>query len=838
MATPVWRAGNPYPTGSLVQPLTPIAPVPTALTNPGFDAGNTSGWTFTGAGTTAVTTLNSQAGTYNLALDNGVVEGQNAEFPANPGLSIAASIWVRLSETGTSAGRVRLWWFDAAHAQIGSPVDGNLVQKPGSQSERWVQSSLSAVAPLLTAYVRVGFWSESGVGGGDTRVDSLSWNYTSASAPTGLIFEATQVGLGISAGVEPVWPSSPGIPVNDGTVVWEGIIANRVVWQASPIMVSGATEPPWPTVIGESVTDGTVSWEAVSFQVTDENCPNSKVVTIASSKVYAADEDIVRFSATVNPLDWTTADDAGYLPTGLNQYGSNRTAVLNTYRGNVVSFSASSFGNWQVDPDPANMALLDSMEGIGSTYNQAAHPVANDLFYLTQLGVRTVGIAAGSTNLNAGDAGAPIDPLVQAALLGGEVRPLASYYPGEGQYWLCMRPPLPTVLGPTISGEAPDGMQGDNYAGFAYTVTPGDSPIASVVLSSGAVPTGVSYADAVLGTEVATTPGTFNFSQTVTDTNGLQYTHPDSVFIDAAPIDWLALINNANGLLFGLEGDWSDPAVASPSAETWQVAGWGNGEILLNNRSDNVAWSDDFGATWTVSTLPATVDGNKGYLYYAFGYWWVPSGTLTEVQRGNDVTFTQPVTGNTAARGETIAAVTIAGDDILVMAAPFQSKASRSLDYGASWAFGAGDMKPAAAQALRVGLASNGTRVVVIGTFASGGVGAYSDDGGDTWTDCVTPVLSHAPSFVTYRGGKFIFGDDNGDIYYSTDGETFVAAGATSAGRRCQGIDYDGTRYTAVFSSTPIDGYMCESLDDMATWSPVTPSSGTTQLYSIIAMTP
>ena len=838
MATPIWSSGTPYPTGSLVQPLTPIAPVPTALTNPGFDTGNTTGWTFSGAGSTAVTTLNSQAGTYNLALDNGEVIGQNAEFPATPGLTINASIYVRLSSGGTSAGRVRLWWFDAAHVQIGSPVDGALIQKPASSSERWVLSSLSAVAPALTAYVRVGFWSNSGVGSGDTRVDSLSWDYTSATSPTGLIFEATQVGIGISAGTEPAWPSSPGIPVNDGSVVWEGIVANRVIWEASPIMVSGATEPTWPEVVGESITDGTVSWETVSLRVEDENCPNSKVVTIAASKVYAADEDLVRYCATVNPLDWTAADDAGYLATGLNQYGSNRTSVLNTYRSNVVPFSASTFQNWQVDPDPANITLLDSMEGIGSTYQQAAHPVANELFYLSPLGVRTVGIAAGTANLAAGDAGVPIDPLVEVALRTVGVRPLAAYYPNQGQYWLMMRPPLPTVVGPTMSGEAPDGMQGDAYAGFSYTVTPGDAPIASIVVSSGAIPTGVSYTDAVLGTEVVTGTGTFAFSQTVTDENGLTYVHPDSVFIDSAPIPWLALVNNANGLMFGLEGDWSSSLVASPGGETWQVAGYGNGEILLNNRSDNVAWSDDFGATWTVSTLPATVNGNKGYLYYAFGYWWIPSGTITEVQRGDGVTFTQPVTGSAAAQGETIASVTIAGDDILVMAASSQSKASRSLDYGASWAFGAGDMKPAAAQATRVGLASNGTRIVVAGSFASGGPASYSDDGGNTWSDCTVPVLSGAVTFVTYRGGKFIFGDDNGDIHYSTDGETFVQSGATGTGSRCQGLDYDGTRYTAVFASSNIDGYMCESLDDMATWAQVIPSSGTTQFYSIIAMTP
>jgi hypothetical protein len=182
--------------------------------------------------------------------------------------------------------------------------------------------------------------------------------------------------------------------------------------------------------------------------ITDPNCPNTPVVAIMASKVFAADKDIVRFSATANALDWSSQQDAGYLPTGLQQSNSNDMAVLAPYRGNLTAFNASAFQNWQVDPDPAAMALLDQMEGIGSIWRLAAQPVGNELFYLSQLGVRSVSIAAGSDNLQNGDIGMPVDSLIQSALasLAAGTVPRAMYYPGAGQYWLAFPGDTSTVF--------------------------------------------------------------------------------------------------------------------------------------------------------------------------------------------------------------------------------------------------------------------------------------------------------------------------------------------------------------------------------------------------------
>lgn len=605
MATPKWVAGTLYPTGSLVQPLTGGGATSTAITNPGFESGTTD-WTL--GPSMATDTANPFAGVNALRCTGtaGWNEVVHDESPVNPGQSITATCMYQQggASTNQNTGMVFLRWYTAAMALI-SDSDGNLIV--ATEGDHYKQSSVTAVAPSGAAFVSIG-GKTNRTNSPDSRFDNFAWNYAAAVAPPGLIFKAVQPTLGTSAATEPAWPASVGLTVVDNTVIWEALVATRVTYEASPILVSGAVEPSWPESIGDFVADGTISWEAVPQQVIQ--APQSKVVTIASSKVYAADGDIVRYCATVNPLDWTSADDAGYLPTGLNQYGSNRTAVLNTYRGNVVPFSASTFLCYQADPDPANITQLDAMEGIGSTYQQAAHPVANDLFYLSPLGVRTVGIAAGTSNLAAGDAGAPIDPLVQAALLPAGVRPLGAYYPNQGQYWLCMRPPLPVVEGPTITGDAPDGFLLEEYTPFQYTITLGDAPLNSVYVSDGSLPPGLSLSDTgiITGTPTSIVGSPFDFTVTAEDENGLTDAVEDTIAITSAML--LIASTTSNGVVAipsngGI--DWSaNPISTETTAPDLQYGlvlsslpgrYWGKGYASATP----AAYSDDLGVTWTAT---------------------------------------------------------------------------------------------------------------------------------------------------------------------------------------------------------------------------------------------
>src|SRR5208282_1016424 len=131
--------------------------------------------------------------------------------------------------------------------------------------------------------------------------------------------------------------------------------------------------------------------------------------------VFAGNNDIVDYSAAVNPIDWSSTNNAGYLPTGLNNYGDNPVTALALYRGNLIAFNAGGYQMWQIDPDPQNMALLDA-QPIGSIWPQAAQSVANDLLFLTEVGVRNLGTVGATANLAIGNTGQPVDPLVTAQL--------------------------------------------------------------------------------------------------------------------------------------------------------------------------------------------------------------------------------------------------------------------------------------------------------------------------------------------------------------------------------------------------------------------------------------
>lgn len=441
MTVGIWEPGKLYINGDLARPRRKEAAGPASLADGDFEAATvgtvlTPRWSvandaaFTGAKSIKFQGGTSDTGEYILP----------DRIACKPGESVTASCMFNqgAASKNNAGGAIRIYWFGAGGAQVGLK-EGNIIKSGGGW---FAQTTATDVVPANATHFGVGVNGFHNGSGQPMWADHFVINYTpSAPALNPLIYKAVQADPGTSAGTEPDWPTTLGATVVDGGVTWEAIGTGYIVWRAEPNLRSGATEPTWPVTEGESVSDGTIVWEARTTRVTDPKCPNSKVVAIIASKVFAVDGDIIRYSATANALDWSTPRDAGYLPSGLQQANSNDMAVLQPYRSNLCAWNASSFQMWQVDPDPEQMAILDQMDGVGSTWQWAAQPVGNDLYFLSQRGVRSVGIAVGGENLAVGDIGSPIDSLVSDDLASATKPPRSTYYPGAGQYWLTISLP-------------------------------------------------------------------------------------------------------------------------------------------------------------------------------------------------------------------------------------------------------------------------------------------------------------------------------------------------------------------------------------------------------------
>lgn len=210
-------------------------------------------------------------------------------------------------------------------------------------------------------------------------------------------------------------------------------VDNGLRYEVTTAGTSAGVEPTWPTTIGATVTDGTVVWKCRSTLVTDSNCPQSGAVVKKSQKIFAIDDDVVRFCATGNPRDWTTASDAGFLGVGTQQSGATNPSALGEYAGNLVVFFNDSSQVWAVDPDPANMRFVQSLD-VGCPFPNGAANMAGDVFFASYDGVRSITTQTQTGNLMDVDVGSPIDSLATTSFVSG-ASVKSFFFRGGGQFW-------------------------------------------------------------------------------------------------------------------------------------------------------------------------------------------------------------------------------------------------------------------------------------------------------------------------------------------------------------------------------------------------------------------
>lgn len=495
-----WKAGGIYQYGAIVTPPNNQGAYVDAVFNGNFyqNGGfSTTGWSLNSAGSGTNWAAENAPGSWTGGSNFGVIYnpgGVNAqtsqvvsqsstEYGAvTPGQSVTATCYYQYSSNDNEFTlSFNLNWYNASNTLIST-----VTTTASGTNQGWIKISVSGSAPANAAFAGLSFTAGCSYSGGrgTAAVTNVQWNLQQASAATQLIYQCTAVGTynsgnpppagiiaqGTSGTKPPQWPTNVGGTVVDGQLTWTAVGSSIITWTAFPIMESSNVQPAFPTVPGQSVWDGDTTplalnglstgaappyapseiqgvqlwkggfvWQCISRQITDPNCPNTNIVALGASHVFVGDTDIVAFSAAVNPTDFTSSNNAGYLPTGLQNYGDNPVAVLGLYRSNLMVWNSGGYQMWQIDPDPSNMALLDA-QPIGSTYTLASQTVSTDNLILTPVGIRNVGMTGATVNMQTGMSGQPIDDLVQAQIQAAQYTPFSLYFPARGQYWCIFGP--------------------------------------------------------------------------------------------------------------------------------------------------------------------------------------------------------------------------------------------------------------------------------------------------------------------------------------------------------------------------------------------------------------
>jgi hypothetical protein len=190
---------------------------------------------------------------------------------------------------------------------------------------------------------------------------------------------------------------------------------------------------------------GTIRHWYNDIVITDANCPNTNSITIVSEKVWAIKNDgTIHYSASGDPTDWTKTSDAGGsagLPTGRESIGDSVPLALGSFKGRLVVFNSDNTQVWRTDVDPANVSIETTLGSVGSQWPNGIQVVGDDLFFLTDAGVRSIGQQIYTGNLQDTDVGSPIDELVRARLVlstrvgtTATLEPGSAFYTGGGQY--------------------------------------------------------------------------------------------------------------------------------------------------------------------------------------------------------------------------------------------------------------------------------------------------------------------------------------------------------------------------------------------------------------------
>jgi len=195
--------------------------------------------------------------------------------------------------------------------------------------------------------------------------------------------------------------------------------------------------------------------------VTDANCPNTRSVVANGSKIYAIGTNAlgqayVKYSATENPLDWSSPSDASGtlgLPVGLESPEDDEIQGVGVFRNNLVVFMTNNLQLWKTDEDPALTTLDTVIENGYSNFPNTIRSSGNDLLFVNKSGVYASGQMLYTDAMESTDIGSAIYDLLFDVIKteSATYEPKAIHFTGNNQWILFIKDQLFVLTVSTLS---------------------------------------------------------------------------------------------------------------------------------------------------------------------------------------------------------------------------------------------------------------------------------------------------------------------------------------------------------------------------------------------------
>jgi len=211
------------------------------------------------------------------------------------------------------------------------------------------------------------------------------------------------------------------------TVRWESTTAGKFV--GSQYYLANANS--FPTTTIPIVAGAPKTSAAVTFQ----------------RRIYAISEDgkTVKYCSLGKPEEWT-GGDSGFLPVGEVSIHSNTATALALINNRLVVFMEDCIQIWALDPDPNRVELEEQVGGIGTRWQGSPVTINKDVYFLSDLGVRSLSNQSSYQNIKGNDIGSAIDSLVLDKIHKEPVHVDSQFWPGAGQYWLVLKDNLSNAV--------------------------------------------------------------------------------------------------------------------------------------------------------------------------------------------------------------------------------------------------------------------------------------------------------------------------------------------------------------------------------------------------------